>query len=70
MLAALFLAPALALAADDLAGQASVIDGDTLEIHDTVFGFGESTRRSSVLNLGMGSPARLTLTTNLLISRA
>lgn len=35
MLAALFLAPALTLAADDLAGQASVIDGDTLEIHGT-----------------------------------
>ena len=35
MLAAMFLAPALTLAADDLAGQASVIDGDTLEIHGT-----------------------------------
>ena len=35
MLAALILAPAFAAAADNLAGQASVIDGDTLEIHGT-----------------------------------
>ena len=35
MLAALILAPASAAAADNLAGQASVIDGDTLEIHGT-----------------------------------
>jgi endonuclease YncB( thermonuclease family) len=34
-LAALILAPASAAAADNLAGQASVIDGDTLEIHGT-----------------------------------
>ena len=33
--AALVLAPASAAAADNLAGQASVIDGDTLEIHGT-----------------------------------
>jgi endonuclease YncB( thermonuclease family) len=33
--AALILAPASAGAADNLAGQASVIDGDTLEIHGT-----------------------------------
>src|ERR1700721_1813626 len=35
VLAALILAPASAAAADNLAGQASVIDGDTLEIHGT-----------------------------------
>ena len=35
MLAALILAPASAAAADNLAGQASVIDGDTLQIHGT-----------------------------------
>jgi endonuclease YncB( thermonuclease family) len=35
VLAALMLAPASAAAADNLAGQASVIDGDTLEIHGT-----------------------------------
>jgi endonuclease YncB( thermonuclease family) len=35
MLAALILAPASAAAADNQAGQASVIDGDTLEIHGT-----------------------------------
>ena len=35
VLAALILAPAFAAAADNLAGQASVIDGDTLEIHGT-----------------------------------
>ena len=35
VLAALILAPASATAADNLAGQASVIDGDTLEIHGT-----------------------------------
>jgi endonuclease YncB( thermonuclease family) len=35
VLAALILAPASAAAADSLAGQASVIDGDTLEIHGT-----------------------------------
>src|ERR1700722_3663363 len=35
MLAALFLVTASAGATDDLAGQASVIDGDTLEIHGT-----------------------------------
>ena len=34
-LAALILVPTLAVAADNLAGQASVIDGDTLEIHGT-----------------------------------
>jgi endonuclease YncB( thermonuclease family) len=34
-LAALILVPASAAAADNLAGQASVIDGDTLEIHGT-----------------------------------
>jgi endonuclease YncB( thermonuclease family) len=34
-LAALVLVPASAVAADNLAGQASVIDGDTLEIHGT-----------------------------------
>src|ERR1700756_5915960 len=33
VLAALILAPTSAAAADNLAGQASVIDGDTLEIH-------------------------------------
>jgi endonuclease YncB( thermonuclease family) len=33
VLAALILAPASAAAADNLAGQASVIDGDTLETH-------------------------------------
>jgi endonuclease YncB( thermonuclease family) len=35
VLAALIFAPASAAAADNLAGQASVIDGDTLEIHGT-----------------------------------
>src|ERR1700747_3268603 len=35
VLAALILAPASAAAADNLARQASVIDGDTLEIHGT-----------------------------------
>src|SRR5246127_1725055 len=35
VLAALILAPTSAAAADNLAGQASVIDGDTLEIHGT-----------------------------------
>jgi endonuclease YncB( thermonuclease family) len=35
LLAALMLAPASAAPADNLAGQASVIDGDTLEIHGT-----------------------------------
>jgi endonuclease YncB( thermonuclease family) len=35
VLAALILAPASATAADNLAGQASVVDGDTLEIHGT-----------------------------------
>jgi endonuclease YncB( thermonuclease family) len=35
VLAALILAPASAAAADNLAGQASIIDGDTLEIHGT-----------------------------------
>jgi endonuclease YncB( thermonuclease family) len=35
VLAALILVPASAAAADNLAGQASVIDGDTLEIHGT-----------------------------------
>src|ERR1700726_2154464 len=35
VLAALILAPTSAVAADNLAGQASVIDGDTLEIHGT-----------------------------------
>ena len=35
VLAALILVPALASAADNLAGQASVIDGDTIEIHGT-----------------------------------
>src|SRR6202162_1199334 len=35
VLAALILAPASAAAGDTLAGQASVIDGDTLEIHRT-----------------------------------
>ena len=35
VLAALFLVPASAGAADNLAGQASIIDGDTLEIHGT-----------------------------------
>src|ERR1700742_3010846 len=35
VLAVLILAPASATAADNLAGQASVIDGDTLEIHGT-----------------------------------
>jgi hypothetical protein len=34
-----------AAAADDLAGQASVIDGDTLEIHGTRNSSGVSTRR-------------------------
>jgi endonuclease YncB( thermonuclease family) len=34
-LAALILVPASAAAADNLAGQASVIDGDTVEIHGT-----------------------------------
>jgi endonuclease YncB( thermonuclease family) len=34
-LAALILVPASAAAADNLAGQASVIDGDTIEIHGT-----------------------------------
>jgi endonuclease YncB( thermonuclease family) len=37
VLAALILAPASAAAVDNLAGQASVIDGDTLEIHRTRF---------------------------------
>jgi endonuclease YncB( thermonuclease family) len=31
----IFLAMNLAVSADDLAGQASIIDGDTLEIHGT-----------------------------------
>src|ERR1700726_1359134 len=35
VLAALILAPASAAAADNLAGQASIIDGYTLEIHGT-----------------------------------
>src|ERR1700750_2641953 len=35
VLAPLILAPASAAAADNLAGQASVIDGDTLEVHGT-----------------------------------
>jgi endonuclease YncB( thermonuclease family) len=35
VLAALILAPASAAAADNLAGQASIIDGDTLEVHGT-----------------------------------
>src|ERR1700756_4598532 len=35
VLAALILAPTSAAAADNLAGQASVIDGDTLQIHGT-----------------------------------
>ena len=35
MLAAPILAPVPTKAADDLTGQASVIDGDTLEIHGT-----------------------------------
>ena len=35
VLAALILAPASAAAADNLAGQASIIDGDTLGIHGT-----------------------------------
>jgi endonuclease YncB( thermonuclease family) len=35
VLAALILAPTSAAAADNLAGQASVIDGDTLEIRGT-----------------------------------
>jgi endonuclease YncB( thermonuclease family) len=35
MLAALIVVPVSAAAADNLAGQASVIDGDTLEIHGT-----------------------------------
>src|ERR1700693_6542350 len=35
VLAALILAPASAAAGDTLAGQASVIDGDTLEVHGT-----------------------------------
>jgi endonuclease YncB( thermonuclease family) len=35
VLAALILSPASARASDNLAGQASVIDGDTLEIHGT-----------------------------------
>jgi endonuclease YncB( thermonuclease family) len=34
-LAALILVPASAAAADNLTGQASVIDGDTLEVHGT-----------------------------------
>src|SRR5246500_4010628 len=35
VLAALILAPTSAAAADNLAGQVSIIDGDTLEIHGT-----------------------------------
>src|SRR5246500_2795882 len=35
VLAALILAPTSAAAADNLAGQASVVDADTLEIHGT-----------------------------------
>jgi hypothetical protein len=48
VLAALILAPASAAAADNLAGQASVIDGDTLEIHATPSGYGVSTLRKAV----------------------
>ena len=35
VLATLILVPASASASDNLAGQASVIDGDTLELHGT-----------------------------------
>jgi hypothetical protein len=46
-LAVLLLGPRPVALADDLAGQASVIDGDTLEIHGTLFAYGESMRRKA-----------------------
>jgi endonuclease YncB( thermonuclease family) len=44
----LFLLLALPAMADDLTGQASIIDGDTLEIHGTRIRLGGSTRRKAV----------------------
>src|SRR5580692_4259066 len=57
VLAALILAPASAGAADSLAGQASVIDGDTLEIHGTrIRLWGIDAPESSQLCRGEDSP--------------
>jgi hypothetical protein len=37
--------PAFAVPGGDLIGQAIAIDGDTIEIHSSTFGFGPSTHR-------------------------
>ena len=44
---ALMLAPRYAAAADNLTGQASIVDGDTLEIHGNRSGYGASMLRKA-----------------------
>jgi hypothetical protein len=48
----IFLAMTLPASADDLSGQASIIDGDTLEIHGRAFDSGVLMRQKAISFVG------------------